>query len=145
MNTGDSVETEKNGFRLWCRAPRARAVAWIALLAVSASFGCSAPGGVPSELIGHWETMDARYEGRAFAITDSTLTIFTDPTERSVYEITGVQQDNDDGPLVITIEYEQDGEAFVFRLGLGPSGSGGPDWIYPAEQPEVEWRRALRS
>ena len=59
--------------------------------------GCSGEGAVPAELVGYWTTSEARYEGRAFALSDSTLTIVRGPGDASVYEIISATRETEGG------------------------------------------------
>lgn len=115
------------------------------LLVLLAGVGCSGQGGVPAELIGYWTTSTPRYEGRAFALTDSTLTIFVAREDSSVYEIVGTQLEDHENGALVRIEYQEAGDEYLFRLGYGPAGAdGAPEWVHPAEQPEIEWTKTPR-
>ena len=124
------------------RGSAARSGALVALLALA---GCAGDDRVPPELIGYWTTVEPRYAGRAFELTDSTLTIFTAPEDSSVYAITGTEREVDGGDLTVTIAYENAGDQYLFRLGYGlPGADGDLEWVHPAEQPSLEWRKSPR-
>lgn len=124
------------------RSPKRTALRGL-LMALVAVAACSGSGGVPPELIGSWTTDDARYEGRAFRVTETSLTIFTAPEEFSVYRIQGARREVDGGDVTVSLEYEDANAEYVFRLSYGPSKPNGePEWIHPASQPEIEWKRS---
>jgi hypothetical protein len=98
---------------------------------------------LPPELFGHWMTTNDRYEGLGFSFGESTLAIYTSPTDSTVHLIHGVKKDDSEGSLVYSIEYEERGSSQQLTIAYGPRApSGAPEWVHFPHQPEIEWRKA---
>ena len=119
-----------------------KAVAIVSVLAL-VSTGCGQET-VPPALLGRWTTTDSRYEGRAFELTGSDLSIIAAPLESSRHEIRGVDTEMLDGGQVrLTIDYDSDGSRRQFVISYDrPGPDGVPGWVHLANQPDFEWTRS---
>ena len=99
---------------------------------------------LPAELLGHWTSTNTRYEGRAFTLTESTLELYTSPSESTVHPVREVERDDSEGVLIYTIRYEDGGSVVPFAIAYGARAPGGaPEWVHFPHQPEIEWRKTL--
>ena len=96
------------------------------------------PAEIPPDLIGVWRTGAPSYADRPFQVTDSTLVLHTGGSDSTVNAITGVRSRRAAEGAEYTIEYQVEGEAFLFSFTL----TGGADPVIRFKnQPHMEWRK----
>jgi hypothetical protein len=95
-------------------------------------------GLMPEEVLGTWTTTDQDYVDRAFEIRSNSVVFYTGESSYTVHLIETVEVDDMDGPLLVTINYAQDGGLNTFSFYYEPADGG---VITFKNQRDMKWKR----
>lgn len=112
------------------------------LLAVTAA--CGTAGEVvqmPPSMVGTWSTDDARYEGRFFEISPTTLVIGTGDGRATSYSVTALYLTQDEqGRDVHRVDYVDAGTTQSMAFYFSATEPGGA--LRMRNQPTIVWRKS---
>ena len=110
-------------------------------LAVFSANGCGEKGTIPDELIGEWQTLDPKYEGCNFEVTELTVSFQPKGAESYSNIITNVEREEDPNEefVLYTIFYKMEsGKIYQLSLNYYPEENGA---IRFKNQIEIVWTK----
>lgn len=113
------------------------------LILLAVTVGCNTAGEVvpmPPAMVGTWTTDDARYEGRFFELTPTTLVIGTGEGRATSYSIAALHLTQDEqGRDVHRVDYVDAGTTHSMAFYFSAAEPGGA--VRMQNQPTIVWRK----